>query len=127
MNKRKFFTPEENAEIKSAIKAKKMTLDDINLLIKSDLQDIYNTLLSSLYSRKISNSLIYIDDDSIIYKHVVDDILECYNIPFWKFHILIEEKYVTLNGRGYTFEKPAIKLTNTEYERLLYLTYDIGI
>lgn len=127
MNKTKFFTPEENAEIKLAIKANKMTLNDVRLIVKNELQYVYNTLLSNLYGRRLSDSPTHIDDDSIIYKHVINDILECYSIPFWKFHAFIEEKYITLNGMGYTFEKPAIQVTDAEYERLLYLTYDIGL
>ena len=127
MNTRKFFSPAEIALIRQNIKAGAMTVDDVMLMVKTELSNIYNTVLSSLYGRKITDSTTAIDSDSIIYSHVIDDILSCYNIPFWKFHSLIEEGYITLCGSGYTFNRDAMTLTESEHDRLDYLTYDVGI
>ena len=127
MNTSKFFTPEDIALIKRNIKAGAMTLDDIRLIVKNELNGIYNTILSSLYGREITDSPAAIDSDSIIHKHVIEDILSCHNIPFWKFHTLIEEGYITSCGRGYTFNRDAMDLTEAEYDRLMYITYEVGI
>lgn len=127
MNTRKFFSRDEVALIRQNIKAGTMTVDDIHIIIKNELNAVYNTVLSSLYGRKLTDSPTAIDSDSIIYNHVIEDVLYCYNIPFWKFHSLIEEGYITLCGRGYTFNRDAVDLTEAEYNRLDYLTYDIGI
>ena len=127
MNTRKFFSPAEVSLIRQNIKSGVMTVDDVRLMVKTELSNIYNTILSSLYGIKITDSTTAIDSDSVIYKHVIDDILSCYNIPFWKFHSLIEEGYITLCGSGYTFNRDALDLTEAEYDRLMYLTYDVGI
>lgn len=127
MNTSKFFTPEDIALIKRNIKAGAMTLDDIHLIVKNELNGIYNTILSSLYGREITDSPTTIDSDSIIYKHIVEDVLCCYNIPFWKFHGLIEEGYISICGRGYIFNRDAMDLTEAEYNRLMYITYEVGI
>ena len=127
MNTRKFFSPAEVALIRQNIKSGTMTVDDVRLMVKTELSNIYNTILSSLYGIKITDSTTAIDSDSIIYKHVIEDILSCYNIPFWKFHSLIEEGYITLCGSGYTFNRASMTLTESEYDRLDYLTYDVGI
>ena len=127
MNISKFFTTKDITLIKRNIKAGAMTLDDIRLIVKNELNGIYNTILSSLYGREITDSPTTIDSDSIIYKHIIEDVLCCYNIPFWKFHSLIEEGYVTSCGRGYTFNRDAMDLTEAEYNRLVYLTFDVGI
>ena len=127
MNTRKFFSPADITLIRQNIKSGTMTVDDVRLMVKTELSNIYNTVLSSLYGRKITDCTTAVDSDSIIYKHVIDDILSCYNIPFWKFHSLIEEGYITLCGSGYTFNHDALDLTESEYDRLMYLTYDVGI
>ena len=127
MNTRKFFSRDDVALIRQNIKAGAMTVDDIHLIVKNELNGIYNTILSSLFCREITDSPTAIDSDSIIYKHVIEDILSCHNIPFWKFHTLIEEGYITLCGRGYTFNRDAMDLTEAEYDRLMYLMWDIGI
>ena len=127
MNTRKFFSRDDIALIRQNIKAGAMTVDDIHIIVKNELNGIYNTILSSLFCREITNSPTAIDSDSIIYNHVIEDVLYCYNIPFWKFHSLIEEGYITLCGRGYTFNRAAMDLTEAEYNRLDYLTYDVGI
>ena len=127
MNTRKFFSPADITLIRQNIKSGTMTVDDVRLMVKTELSNIYNTVLSSLYGRKITDCTTAVDSDSIIYKHVIDDILSCYNIPFWKFHSLIEEGYITLCGSGYTFNRDALDLTEAEYNRLDYLTYDVGI
>ena len=127
MNIQKFLSPEEISLIKGNIKAGAMTLDDIRLIVKNELNGIYNTILSSLYGREITDSPTTIDSDSIIYKHIIEDVLCCCNIPFWKFHSLIEEGYVTSCGSGYTFNRDAMDLTEAEYNRLVYLTFDVGI
>lgn len=127
MNTQKFFSPADIALIKQNIKAGAMTLDDIHIIVKNELNAVYNTILSSLYGREITDSPTAIDSDSIIYKHVIEDVLYCYNIPFWKFHNLIENGYISVCGRGYTFNRDAMDLTEAEYNRLMYLTYDVGI
>ena len=127
MNTRKFFSRDEVALIRQNIKAGAMTVDDIHLIVKNELNGIYNTILSSLFCREITDSPTAIDSDSIIYKHVIEYVLYCYNIPFWKFHSLIENGYISVCGRGYTFNRDALDLTEAEYNRLDYLTYDIGI
>ena len=127
MNTRKFFSPAEVALIRQNIKAGAMTVDDIHLIVKNELNGIYNTILSSLFCREITDSPTAIDSDSIIYNHVIEDVLYCYNIPFWKFHSLIENGYISVCGRGYTFNRDALELTESEHNRLDYLTYDIGI
>lgn len=127
MNTQKFFSPANIALIKQNIKAGAMTLDDIHIIVKNELNAVYNTILSSLYGREITDSPTAIDSDSIIYKHVIEDVLYCYNIPFWKFHSLIENGYISVCGRGYTFNRDAMDLTEAEYDRLMYLTYDVGI
>ena len=127
MNTQKFFSRDEVALIRQNIKAGAMTVDDIHLIVKNELNGIYNTILSSLFCREITDSPTAIDSDSIIYNHVIEDVLSCYNIPFWKFHSLIEEGYISLCGRGYTFNRDAMDLTEAEYNRLDYLTYDVGI
>ena len=127
MNTRKFFSREDIALIRQNIKAGAITVDDIHLIVKNELNGIYNTILSSLFCREITNSPTAIDSDSIIYNHVIEDVLYCYNIPFWKFHSLIENGYISVCGRGYTFNRDAVDLTEAEYNRLDYLTYDIGI
>ena len=127
MNTRKFFSRDDVALIRQNIKAGAMTVDDIHIIVKNELNGIYNTILSSLFCREITDSPTAIDSDSIIYKHVIEDILSCHNIPFWKFHTLIEEGYISVCGSGYTFEKPIQDLTEAEYDRLMYLMWDIGI
>lgn len=127
MNTQKFFSPADIALIKQNIKDGAMTLDDIHLIVKNELNGIYNTILSSLYGREITDSPTAIDSDSIIYKHVIEDVLYCYNIPFWKFHSLIENGYISVCGRGYTFNRDAMDLTENEYNRLMYLTYELEI
>lgn len=127
MNTRKFFSPADVALIRQNIKAGAMTVDDIHLIVKNELNAVYNTVLSSLYGRKLTDSPTAIDSDSIIYNHVIEDVLSCYNIPFWKFHSLIENGYISVCGRGYTFNRDAMDLTEAEYNRLDYLTYDVGI
>lgn len=127
MNTSKFFTSKDITLIKRNIKAGAMTLDDIRLIVKNELNGIYNTILSSLYGRKITNTPTSIDSDSIIYKHIIEDVLCCYNIPFWKFHSLIENGYISVCGRGYIFNRDAVNLSENEYNRLMYLTYDVGI
>ena len=127
MNTRKFFSRDDVALIRQNIKAGAMTVDDIHLIVKNELNGIYNTILSSLFCREITDSPTAIDSDSIIYNHVIKDVLYCYNIPFWKFHSLIENGYISVCGRGYTFNRDAVDLTEVEYNRLDYLTYDIGI
>ena len=127
MNTQKFFSRDDVALIRQNIKAGAMTVDDIHLIVKNELNAVYNTVLSSLYGRKLTDSPTAIDSDSIIYNHVIEDVLYCYNIPFWKFHSLIEEGYISICGRGYTFNRDAMDLTEAEYNRLNYLTYDVGI
>ena len=127
MNTSKFFSPDEIALIKRNIKAGAMTLDDIRLIVKNELNGIYNTKLSSAHEMEITHSPTAIDSDSIIYKHGIEDILSCHNIPFWKFHTLIEEGYISVCGRGYTFNCDAMDLTEAEYDRLIYVMWDIGI
>ena len=127
MNTRKFFSRDDIALIRQNIKAGAMTVDDIHLIVKNELNGIYNTILSSLFCREITDSPTAIDSDSIIYNHVIEDVLYCYNIPFWKFHSLIENGYISVCGRGYTFNRDAMDLTEAEYNRLDYLTYDVGI
>lgn len=127
MNTRKFFSRDDVALIRQNIKAGAMTVDDIHLIVKNELNGIYNTILSSLFCREITDSPTAIDSDSIIYNHVIEDVLYCYNIPFWKFHSLIENGYISVCGRGYTFNRDAVDLTEAEYNRLDYLTYDVGI
>ena len=127
MNTRKFFSRDDVALIRQNIKAGAMTVDDIHLIVKNELNAVYNTVLSSLYGRKLTDSPTAIDSDSIIYNHVIEDVLSCYNIPFWKFHSLIENGYISVCGRGYTFNRDAMDLTEAEYNRLVYLTFDVGI
>ena len=127
MNTRKFFSRDDVALIRQNIKAGAMTVDDIHLIVKNELNAVYNTVLSSLYGRKLTDSPTAIDSDSIIYNHVIEEVLYCYNIPFWKFHSLIENGYISVCGRGYTFNRDAMDLTEAEYNRLNYLTYDVGI
>ena len=127
MNTRKFFSRDEIALIRQNIKAGVMTVGDIHIIVKNELNGIYNTILSSLFCREITDSPTAIDSDSIIYNHVIEDVLYCYNIPFWKFHSLIENGYISVCGRGYTFNRDAVDLTEAEYNRLDYLTYDVGI
>ena len=127
MNTRKFFSRDDIALIRQNIKAGAMTVDDIHLIVKNELNGIYNTILSSLFCREITDSPTAIDSDSIIYNHVIEDVLFCYNIPFWKFHTLIENGYISVCGRGYTFNRDAMDLTEAEYNRLDYLTYNVGI
>ena len=127
MNTRKFFSPADITLIRQNIKAGAMTVDDIHIIVKNELNGIYNTILSSLFCREITDSPTAIDSDSIIYNHVIEDVLYCYNIPFWKFHSLIENGYISVCGRGYTFNRDAMDLTEAEYNRLDYLIYDVGI
>ena len=127
MNTRKFFNREDIALIRQNIKAGAMTVDDIHIIVKNELNGIYNTILSSLFCREITDSPTAIDSDSIIYKHIIEDVLCCYNIPFWKFHSLIEEGYISICGRGYIFNRDAMDLTEAEYDRLMYVMWDIGI
>ena len=127
MNIRKFLNPEEIALIRGNIKAGTMTTADVRLAVKNSLNNVYNTILSCLYGLRLTDSPTAIDSDSIIYKHVIEDVLFCYNIPFWKFHTLIENGYISVCGRGYTFNRDAVDLTEAEYNRLDYLTYDVGI
>ena len=127
MNIQKFLSPEEIALIRGNIKAGTMTTADVRLAVKNSLNNVYNTILSCLYGLMLTDSPTAIDSDSIIYKHVIEDILSCHNIPFWKFHTLIEEGYITSCGRGYTFNCDAMDLTEAEYDRLIYVMWDIGI
>ena len=127
MNTQKFFSRDDVALIRQNIKAGAMTVDDIHLIVKNELNAVYNTVLSSLYGRKLTDSPTAIDSDSIIYNHVIEDVLYCYNIPLWKFHTLIENGYISVCGRGYTFNRDAMDLTEAEYNRLDYLTYNVGI
>ena len=127
MNIQKFLSPEEISLIMENIKAGTMTTADVRLAVKNSLNNVYNTILSCLYGLMLTDSPTVIDSDSIIYKHVIEDILSYHNIPFWKFHTLIEEGYITSCGRGYTFNRDAMDLTEAEYDRLMYLMWDIGI
>lgn len=124
-----FFTNEENDKIKQYIKENIISLSDLHLLVKVKINCFYNELLDSLYSRKLIDDKNKVDPNQIIYRETVEDMLRCRDIPIQEFHLLIEEGYISVCGSGYVFEKPQQRETETEedYNRLMYLMYDLGL
>ena len=127
MNISKFFTPEDITAINDYKKAGKMSIADVKLLVKAEMQLAYNSLLDGLYSRDIIHSFKEDYTDYIIYRDTVESIIELYNIPYIVFTALLQEGYISVCGRGYIFNLKPVKLTDEEYNRLEYINFDLGV
>ena len=127
MNIAKFFNTEEITVINELKKAGKMSLSDIRLIVKAEMQKAYNNLLNGLYNRDIIHDYEENFTDNIIYRDTVESIIELYNIPCIVFSALLQEGYISVCGRGYIFNLKPVKLTEEEYKRLEYINWDLGI
>ena len=127
MNIAKFFNAEEITAINELKKAGKMSLSDIRLLVKAEMQKAYNNLLNGLYNRDIIYDYKENFTDNIIYRDTVESIIELYNIPYIVFTALLQEGYISVCGRGYIFNFKPVKLTEEEHKRLEYINWDLGV
>lgn len=127
MNISKFFTPEDITAINDYKRTGKMSIADVKLLAKAEMQRAYNNLLDGLYSRDIIHSYKEDYTDYIIHRDTVESIIELYNIPCIVFTALLQADYISVCGRGYIFNLKPIKLTDEEYNRLEYINFDLGI
>ena len=127
MNIAKFFNAEEISAINELKKAGKMSLSDIKLLAKAEMQKAYNNLLNGLYNRDIIHDYKENFTENIIYRDTVESIIELYNIPYIVFSALLQEGYINVCGRGYIFNLKPVKLTEEEHKRLEYINWDLGV
>ena len=127
MNISKFFTPEDITAINDYKRAGKMSIADVKLLVKAEMQRAYNNLLNGLYSRDIIHSYKEDYTDFIIYRDTVESIIELYNISDIVFTALLKADYISVCGRGYIFNLKPIKLTEEEHNRLEYINFDLGV
>lgn len=127
MNIAKFFNAEEITAINEYKKAGKMSIADVKLLVKAEMQRAYNSLLDGLYSRDIIHSYKEDYTDYIIHRDTVESIIELYNIPCIVFTALLQADYISVCGRGYIFNLKPVKLTSEEYNRLEYINWDLGV
>lgn len=127
MNKTIFFDSADIAIIKQGIKEKTINISDIDLLVSAELQRIYNTLVHSLYNNLIISTLYEATEENIIYLSCIEKMLDIYNIPFWKFHKLLEAGYIGRCGSGYIFTSPLMSLTDEQNNRLEFLNFNLGI
>ena len=127
MNISKFFTPEDITAINDYKRAGKMSIADVKLLVKAEMQRAYNSLLDGLYNRDIIHSYKEDYTDYIIHRDTVKNIIELYNIPCIVFTALLQEGYISVCGRGYIFNLKPVKLTDEEYNRLEYINFDLGV
>jgi len=125
INCSRFFTPDTNKTIKQLIKSGKISLNDIKIVVKSEIIDIYNNVLHGLINRGTINPVYLFD--TVAPESAVIDVLSCYNIPFDKFHILCNADLCEKCGDGYIFNRSEMDLTETENNRLIDLIYDFGI
>lgn len=117
-----FFDAETNQQIKALLKTKKINLADLKICVKSALIDCYNTILESCVMREIDWNL-----NGVVYDETIADILNCYNIPFERFHKCVNAGLLTKCGRGYTFNSNPLALTRYEHNRLETLMYEFEI
>ena len=127
MNIAKFFNTEEITAINELKKAGKMSLSDIKLLVKAEMQKAYNNILNGLYNRDIIHDYKENCTVNIIYRDTVENIIELYNIPCIVFSALLQEGYISVCGRSYIFNLKPVKLTEEEYNRLEYINWDLGV
>ena len=127
MNIAKFFNTEEITAINELKKAGKMSLSDIRLIVKAEMQKAYNNLLNGLYNRDIIHDYKENFRENIIYRDTVESIIELYNIPYIVFTALLQEGYISICGRGYIFNLKPVKLTEEEYNRLVYINWELGV
>ena len=125
INCSRFFTPDTNKTIKQLIKSGEISLNDIKIVVKSEIINTYNNILYGLINRGTINPVYMFD--TVAPESAVIDVLSCYNIPFEKFHILCNADLCEKCGDGYIFNRSEMDLTESENNRLLDLIYDFGI
>ena len=104
-----------------------MSLSDIKLLVKAEMQKAYNNILNGLYNRDIIHDYKENFTENIIYRYTVENIIELYNSPCIVFSALLQEGYISVCGRSYIFNLKPVKLTEEEYNRLEYINWDLGV
>ena len=125
INCSRFFSPDTNSKIKQLIKSGEISLNDIKIIVKSEVVDIYNNILHGLVNRGTINPAYLFD--TVVPESAVIDVMSCYNISFEKFHILCNADLCEKCGDGYIFNRSEMYLNESENNRLLDLIYDFGI
>lgn len=123
----KIFNSKEMQELVELHNSKKISIEDIMLIYKNRLDDVYNNLLHKLYSRCSIDSLTNIDGNMIFYKDKLENMISEITDNIYILSALKREGYIYPCGIGYTLEKPIQGLTADEYDRQQYLFFEYGL
>lgn len=123
----KIFSSKEMQELIELHNSKKISIEDIMLIYKNKLNDVYNNLLHKLYSRCSIDSLTNIDSNMIFYKDKLESMISEITDNEYILIALKQERYIYPCGIGYTLEKPIQGLTAAEYDRQQYLFFEYGL
>lgn len=122
LTKQVFSNLEAFKESKKAVKSGIVTVDDIMLLIQSNIVQFYNELVAQFFGPEP------VDGERIYRREVVDSVIEDY-IPHYKylFQTLKQLGLVGVCGRGYTFESPRLKMAEQQHDRWIHITFHLMI
>lgn len=123
----KIFSSQEMQELIELHNSKKIGIEDIMLIYKNRLDDVYNNLLHKLYSRCSIDSLTNIDGNMIFYKDKLETMINEITDNEYILIALKQEHYIYPCGIGYTLEKPIQGLTTAEYDRQQELFFEYGL
>lgn len=123
----KIFNSKEMQELVELHNSKKISIEDIMLIYKNRLDDVYNNLLHKLYSRCSIDSLTDIDSNMIFYKEKIESTISETTDNIYILSALKQEGYIYPCGIGYTLERPIQGLTAAEYDRQQYLFFEYGL
>lgn len=123
----KIFSSQEVKELIELHNSDKISIEDIMLIYKNKLNDVYNNLLHKLYSRCSIDSLTNIDSNMIFYKDKLESMISEITDNEYILIALKQERYIYPCGIGYTLEKPLQGLTEKEYSRQQELFWEYGL
>lgn len=123
----KIFSGQEMQELVELHNSKKISIEDIILIYKNRLDNVYNCLLHKLYSIGNINSLKDIDSNTVFYKDRIESMISETTENINILSALKQEGYIYPCGIGYTLEKPIQGLTAAEYDRQQYLFFEYGL
>lgn len=123
----KIFSSQEMQELIALHDSKKISIEDIMLIYKNKLNDVYNNLLHKLYSICSIDSLTNIDGNMIFYKDKLETMINEITDNEYILIALKQEGYIYPCGIGYTLEKQIQGLTVAEYDRQQYLFFEYGL
>lgn len=123
----KIFSSQEMQELVELHNSKKISIEDIMLIYKNRLDDVYNNLLHKLYSRCSIDSLTNIDGNMIFYKDKLENMISEITDNIYILSALKREGYIYPCGIGYTLERPIQELTEAEYDRQQELFFEYGL